>query len=359
MKDIPGSMKKLKDITEPQKLVIRLDRNLIINDFSGHLDHQKDFTGKIKKNKSLREISDQICDDKIIKLCLQAIEKGKTDTVEISKPYDNIKFWYSITTEPQVFDSKISGVVLTIKDVTLQKRRQHHDLLHDKMTNISLLAAQVAHKLNNPLAAVLNRIGSLLINDINAENIPRVRGELELVQEQIYSMSIITNALVAFSKESETSFRILDINDIVEKSIELSRLLLNRRNIEYKISLDPEIPTVLGSEITLEQCIINIIRNALEAMPSGGIFSITTAVDKLSSDYINIILHDTGVGIDEEYIEQIFDPFFKTKDENHSGLGLSISYGIIANHNGSIEVNSKPNSGTTVIILLPIAQPQE
>ncbi|MBN2410743.1 hypothetical protein JXQ31_03555 [candidate division KSB1 bacterium] len=352
-------MKNSENITEPQKLVIQLDRNLIINDFTGYLDHQKDFSGKIAKNKSIREISDQFCDDKIIKLCLQAVENGKTETVEISIPYNNINFWFSITTEPLVKDSKISGVVFTIKDLTLQKRRQHHDLLHEKMTNISLLAAQVAHKLNNPLAAVLNRIGSLLINNIDAENIARVRGELELVQEQIYSMSVITNALVSFSKESETSFRILDINDIVEKSIELSRLLLSRRNIEYKISLDPEIPPVLGSEITLEQCIINIIRNALEAMPSCGIFSITTTVDKLSSDYINIILKDTGVGIEEEYIEQVFDPFFKTKDENHSGLGLSISYGIIANHNGSIEISSKPNSGTTVLILLPIAQQQE
>jgi len=349
-------MKNAKKITDTQKLVVRLDRDLKVKDFTGILDNLKDFSDQIGKIKSLREITGQEWENKINQLCLQSIEKGKTDSFEISKLYDNIEFWFSITAEPQLIDSKISGVVLTIKDLTLRKRKERHDLLHDKMTNISLLAAQVAHKLNNPLAAVLNRIGSLLINDIDAENIPRVRGELELVQEQIYSMSVITNALVAFSKESEASFRILDINDIVEKSIELSRLLSSQKNIEYKINLDPKIPSIRGSEITLEQCIINIIRNALEAMPSGGVFSITTGLDRLSSDYINIILHDTGMGIKEEDIEQVFDPFFKTKDENHSGLGLSISYGIIANHNGSIEISSRPDSGTTVLILLPIAQ---
>jgi len=270
--------------------------------------------------------------------------------------YDGIEFWFSITAEPHVVDFKITGVVLTIKDLTLQKRRQRQDLLHEKMTNIALLAAQVAHKLNNPLAAVLNRIGSLLINDIDSVNIARVRGELELVQEQIYSMSVITNALVSFSKESEASFRLLDINDIVDKSIELSKLLQIQNNIEYQINLNPKIPQIRGSEITLEQCIINIIRNALEAMPTGGVFSISTRLDKLSPDYINIIFQDTGNGIAKESIDKIFDPFFKTKDENHSGLGLSISYGIIANHKGSIEISSKPSGGTRVFILLPIAQ---
>jgi len=349
-------MKTDKNITETHELNVQLDRNLKIMDFTGHLDNLKDFSGKLEKNKSLLDMSGGIWDDKINRLCIQAGEKGKTDSFEITKMVDNIEFWFSIAAEPRLIDLKIAGVVLTIKDITLQKRQQHHDLLHDKMTNISLLAAQVAHKLNNPLAAVLNRIGSLLINDIDADNIPHVRGELELVQEQIYSMSVITNALVAFSKESEASFRILDINDIVEKAIELSKLLSSRKNIEYKINLDPKLPPIRGSEITLEQCIINIIRNALEAMPTGGVFSITTGPDKLSKDHINIILHDNGTGIKEENIGQVFDPFFKTKDENHSGLGLSISYGIIANHNGSIEISSNPEIGTTVLILLPIAQ---
>jgi len=349
-------MQKIKNIAETQELVVRLDRNLIIKDFTGHLDNLKALRNKFEKNKSLRKVLAQFWSDKLETVCRQSIEQGKTGIFEISKLYDGIEFWFSITAEPHVVDFKITGVVLTIKDLTLQKRRQRQDLLHEKMTNIALLAAQVAHKLNNPLAAVLNRIGSLLINDIDSVNIARVRGELELVQEQIYSMSVITNALVSFSKESEASFRLLDINDIVDKSIELSKLLQIQNNIEYQINLNPKIPQIRGSEITLEQCIINIIRNALEAMPTGGVFSISTRLDKLSPDYINIIFQDTGNGIAKESIDKIFDPFFKTKDENHSGLGLSISYGIIANHKGSIEISSKPSGGTRVFILLPIAQ---
>ncbi|HPN42431.1 MAG TPA: ATP-binding protein [bacterium] len=346
---------KVKKMIANRKMVIRLDPKLAVVEINGSLDSLKITGEKSFVKKSLNEKFNLFRNDDLDKICLAAIEHGKTSEIEISLPNDDIIYWYSLVAEPEIAERTITGARLIVSDITLKKRQERHKVLHEKMLSIALLAAQVAHKLNNPLAAVLNRVGSVLVNEIESGNITRIKNELELIQEQIYSMSVITNALVSFSKESESTYYLLDINDIVEKSIELSKLLQIQSNIQYKVHLEPNLPVIRGSEVTLEQCIINIIRNALEAMPNSGVFTVSTGYDKLSDDYISIIFHDTGIGIPEEQLEFVFDPFYKTKDESHSGLGLSISYGIIANHKGSIDIISKPGKGTTVVILLPIA----
>ncbi len=336
-------------------MVIRLDTNLAVLEINGRLESLHIAGEKNYIKKSIKEQFNILRNDELDTICFAAMKQGKTSEIEISLANDDIIYWYSLVAEPEITNCSITGARLIISDITLRKRQERHKILHDKMLSIALLAAQVAHKLNNPLAAVLNRVGSVLVNEIETGNLLRIKNELELIQEQIYSMSVITNALVSFSKESESNYYLLDINDIVEKSIELSKLLQIQSNIVYKVHLEPNLPMIRGSEVTLEQCIINVIRNALEAMPQGGVFSISTGYDKLSEDYISIIFHDTGIGIPQDQLEYVFDPFFKTKDESHSGLGLSISYGIIANHKGSIDIISKPEKGTTVLILLPIA----
>ena len=340
-------------VTNPQELLLELDENLLVRGQSGFLEHCDFLPEHIESGSTLTEALKRLWNADVQQICKEAGESGKTLEYQILVNSNSVQQWYTLKAEPIIADHAIQGTLLRIHNSSLEKRNEMQKKLHEKMSNISLMAGQIAHKLNNPLAAVLNRVGSLLVTDLEDASVPVIRSELELIQEQIYSMSIITNALVAFSKESATRFSSLQINDIIEKSIELSRLLQMHSNVNYNIKLSSNLPPILGNEITLEQSFINVIRNALESMPNGGEFRVTSEMDSLSDEYIRITFQDTGCGISKNNIELVFDPFFKTKDENHSGLGLSISYGIIANHNGIIELNSTPDHGTTVTVLLP------
>jgi len=125
------------------------------------------------------------------------------------------------------------------------------------------------------------------------------------------------------------------------------------RDTEIIKEYDPDLPEILMDASQIEQVLINMMINASQAMPQGGELVISTGMDE-SGDHIYIRIKDTGCGIPEENIEKLFDPFFSTKGHKGTGLGLSVSYGIIRSHSGEIEVESKPGSGTTFTITLPI-----
>lgn len=317
---------------------------------------KQEFSKGLKRGQSFAEALPSIWDEHLAKLCKECLSGGITHCIETTVVRASSIVWLEILIEPWIKKSRIAGLVLTFKDITLEKRIERHHALREKMLAISLIAAEVAHQFNNPLSAILNRIGSILIQDFNKLDLDYTRNELLIIQEQVYTMSVLTNSLVAFSKESAATYRFVKINEVVKKAVELAKLLQGKNTINYRLDLDENLPPILGSEITLEQCLINIIRNSLEAMPQGGTLTIITTRDHLSDRFINIRLSDTGPGIPESDLEHVFEPFFKTKDDRHSGLGLSISYGIVANHDGSIEINSLVGKGTEVSVLLPIAQ---
>jgi len=291
-------------------------------------------------------------DEDLERKCRDALENGVTSNKLLSsrRPGGRIR----LTIEPHVQDRSVTGVRVTATDMAEQEGNAGGNTeLKDKMSSLSLLAAQIAHKLNNPLATMLNRIGGLLLEDLTRKELGELRRELEAIQEQIYAMSLITNALEAFRKESTYKFKLLDINEVVEKSVALSRLLQWNGKRDYRVRLDRKLAPVLGSEITLEQCFINIIRNALEAMPEGGTLYVST---RGKSGRVQVKIRDTGTGIAADDLERIFEPFFKNKDEGHVGLGLSIAYAIITHHRGFLTINSWPDKGTEVLISLPEAK---
>ncbi len=337
---------------------IFVDRDLRVLESSGTLFSSLGGVSEIKKGDPCSKAFGDFWRSGFAKNCSEVMRTGrsvhKESTVRLKS---NRRCWLDATIEPLKENDGIVGAIMIIKDVTAIKRSTQQEMLKGKMSNLSLLAANIAHKLNNPLAAILNRIGCLLMEDTKSIDAARLRSELHAIQEQIYSMSIITNALEAFSRDSTSHFKNLDINNVLEKSIQLSRLLhLHNKNVVYKIKLAQALPRIFGNEITLEQCFINIIRNALEAMPVGGVLSIKTFVDDYSPEQVRISIKDTGVGISRKKLALIYDPFFTDKIGDHSGLGLSISYGIIANHNGNIEIQSKENKGTVISILLPVTK---
>ncbi|MBN2000293.1 hypothetical protein JW935_22275 [candidate division KSB1 bacterium] len=344
-------MKDTKRIADEKRLTITLDRTLKIVAAEGELDVKTVATETLIGHNPATAL-ESYWNDHIEEHCHSSLSAGKTFVREFEYlDQASITKFISITIEPQAADGFISGVYVHFEDITEKKRNNLKMNQQRRMQNLALLASNISDKINNPLARVLNQVGTLLMEDLKTMETKHLLHELENIQELVYSMSSVTIALQAFSTVCSDNFQQIDINSIVEKSVELSRLLKVNEHIDYRVHFEADIPAIRGNEITLEQCFVNIIKNALEAMPMGGRLEVRTT---LENDFVLIIFKDNGMGIERKNLHKIFDPFFKTKNGQHSGLGMSVGYGIISSHDGWIDIQSRPDRGTQVTVFLPV-----
>jgi signal transduction histidine kinase len=222
-------------------------------------------------------------------------------------------------------------------------------LRSEKLASIGHLAASIAHEINNPLQPIRINIEHL-IEDIHAK-VPIDLVAVESIQQSIERITRIVSQLLEFAgkrtPDAEVDF--VDLKRTLEGVISLNRKLFEQRGLQLVANLTP-LPPFYGSKDQLEQVFMNLSLNAQAAMEKGGKLEISTQV---TDKHIVVRFADTGHGIPPDQINRIFDPFFSTK-ENGTGLGLFVSYGIIQNHHGSIEVESRVNAGTTFTIKLPI-----
>jgi two-component system NtrC family sensor kinase len=221
----------------------------------------------------------------------------------------------------------------------------------EKLASIGRLAAGVAHELNNPLGAIM-MYGLLALEDLSEESQPYAN--LKKVVKQAERCKKIVQGLLDFSRQRNHHVERLDINKAVEEIFELMEIQSVFQDIEIRKELDPLIPPIEGDKSQLQEVFINLALNAADAMEDGGILTIRSLKNK---DTVKITFEDTGCGILEDEMKKIFEPFFTTKSEkNGTGLGLSVSHGIIAKHGGEITVESWLNKGTTFTIRLPSKQ---
>ena len=231
-------------------------------------------------------------------------------------------------------------------------------ILHqDKMMSLGRLAASVVHEINNPLFGSLNylQLMSRVLNrgSLDETQIEKFKGYLELVEHETSRCSQIVSSLLTFSRKSSKSFEPVKVSDLLERCKILSQHKLELSNIRLNYSCDPEISAVFGDFNQLQQCIFNLIFNAIDAMPDGGTINLES-YDDPDGKKVRIIVRDSGPGISRDDIPHVFEPFFTTKDEGYGvGLGLSTVYGIVENHKGSIRVESEPGDGATFTIELP------
>jgi PAS domain S-box-containing protein len=240
------------------------------------------------------------------------------------------------------------GRLLLFDDVTQRERMEEQMSQTEKLTSLGLLAAGVAHEVNTPLAVISNYI-QMLAKQM-PEGDPR-QSIIEKIVKQTFRASEIVNNLLNFSRTGAAEATDVDMNRVVEETLSLVSHPLKTSQIRVVMQLGETLPAVRGSANKLQQVFLNLFLNARDAMPGGGMLEVRTAANNGS---VEIEIADTGGGIAREHIHRIFDPFFTTKASGRgTGLGLSVSYGIIKEHSGKIDVRSTPGKGTSFHVEFP------
>lgn len=244
-------------------------------------------------------------------------------------------------------------IVFFVRDITELKKMREHIFQKDKYTSIGTLASGIAHEINNPLAGIIGFTQMLRMMSGTKENTEILDKILECADR----CKRIVESLLIYARQKPSTKSLESVNDVVDRTIDLVSYNLKRNNILIEKELK-NIPLIMIDGQQIQQALINIILNAQEAIinakRSKGIISIKTDFDEKTKKII-IKISDNGRGIPRDIIQKIFDPFFTTKPFGEAmGLGLSIVLGIVKEHNGSINVDTKENIGTTFVIELPV-----
>jgi PAS domain S-box-containing protein len=252
-----------------------------------------------------------------------------------------------------------------VADRTRELEETHAKLLHsDKMASLGKLSASVVHEINNPIAGILNLsiLGKRMLSE--EEWTEEDRGTLEqylgLIETETRRISRIISNLLAFSRQSKLEVNRIDLNRLIERILMIHANQLKLGNIKINTTFDESLPQITGSGDQLQQVFMNFISNAAEAMEAGGGILTITTQHHLKENQISILIEDTGTGIPSRDIPKLFEPFFTTKKEGKGvGLGLSVAYGIVQDHGGSIDVKSTPGKGTRFRLVFPLKRESE
>ena len=248
------------------------------------------------------------------------------------------------TTPFKVADEKTNYICL-IQDITELKLMEERIMQSEKLQALARISAGLAHEIGNPLTSISSYVQ--VLKEMNLGEFPNQA--LEIILKHILRISEIIRNISNFAKPTKGENVPTNVNEVLESSLNLLKFDRRIKNINIKLNLK-EVPQVMVDPNQLSQVFINIILNAADAMPQGGDLLIET---KATDDYVEISFTDTGVGIPPEHLPYIFDPFFTTKEKG-TGFGLSVSYSIIKNFGGELEVRSEVGKGSTFIVKLPI-----
>lgn len=256
--------------------------------------------------------------------------------------------------------AEVQAFTKNLEDRVERKTREleqaHHSLLHsEKLASIGKLAATVAHEVNNPLFGILTsaRLAQRQLSRVEMPEEARQKtlDKLTVIERESQRCGEIVKNLLTFSRQAPRRTELVEIKTVVERALALVRHQLDLKNIELAVDVAATNLNVLGDIGQLQQVLIVILANAIDAMPQGGRIALATAVE---GSQCVIRIRDNGIGIPEDVLPRIFEPFFSTKeDQQRTGLGLAIASSIVEQHQGRIEVSSAERQGTEFIIRLP------
>ena len=233
------------------------------------------------------------------------------------------------------------------------ERSQAQLVQAEKMAAIGRLAASIAHEINNPLQAIHNTLHLSLHESLSDDKRLQYLG---MAQGEVQRLIEIVQRMLDFYRPSRGSVVSTDVNSVLENVLALSQKRLQHGNIRVHSRLNPDLPAVPMVSDQITQVFLNIVINAIDAMPSGGDLRLETMLSE-GGEWVLVYFHDTGPGMPAEQIANLFEPFYTTKSDG-TGLGLAISYGIVERHGGTVEVSSQPGQGATFVVKLPV-HPEE
>jgi signal transduction histidine kinase len=246
-------------------------------------------------------------------------------------------------------DEEGPAILVMLQDVSERKRLQAQLRKTERIAELGTLASGMAHEIGTPMNVILGR-AEYLMDRVTEEP---VKKGLRTIVTQVERITRVMNQLLSFARRKAPERRPLDLRCVMEDGIEMFQERLARSRIQVEMALVGDCPVVSADHDQMSQVFINLVMNAIHAMPDGGTLRIGLAPEQ---QMVKLTVADTGHGIPRDVIKKVFDPFFTTKEFGQgTGLGLTVVKGIIDEHQGSIAVESEEGKGTTFVILLPQA----
>lgn len=246
-----------------------------------------------------------------------------------------------------------------VEEKTRELKRAHEHALHtEKMASIGKMAAVLAHEINNPLSGILT-YAKLLRKWIDRESVSTERRKeicdsLDLIASESRRCGDLVRNLLTFSRSTPMNLQPANLNQVIDRAVRLVQHQLDLASIHVELQLDPDLPQVLCDASQIEQVILVLLMNAMDAMPQGGNLWITSSAPA-NANSVQIVVRDDGMGIPREIRDRLFEPFLTTKETGRGvGLGLAISQSILERHSGSVAVESEVGHGTTFTVRLPL-----
>jgi len=339
------------------KLLETMDNAVISVDNNGNIKtfnrKSEEIFGKKKEkvlNKDCQEVLNlNILEESIFKKCL--LEK-KNISQEIILEEKGLKKKILDLNSSFLTDEsgEITGLVAVIRDVTEIKDLNEEVARHKRLAALGKLSAGIAHEIRNPLSSIRG-LAQFVYNSFSKTD--ERKEDLNTIIQEVDRLNKLVVQVLDFAKLKKPNLTPFSLNDLIRKIAELFKLEIKDKQIKFDLELSPDIPQIQADEDQVRQITMNVIINAIQAIPKKGEIKIKTESALLKGEpAIKLIIEDSGIGITEKDFSQIFDPFFSTKDKG-SGLGLSIVYKLVEGHQGEIKVESKEGKGTKFVIFLP------
>ncbi|MEK6977522.1 MAG: PAS domain S-box protein [Candidatus Hydrothermarchaeota archaeon] len=357
-RDITNRKKAEMEIRRLGAAVSGMREFLIITDLEGTityvnpaLERGLGYTSHELLGKPIKVLHPRSTPKSLLRDVLLKTRQGGWEGEALNRRRNGKEFW--VHTETSLIQDEKGepiAMVWVSEDITKRKKLEQQIMRSEKLASVGLLAAGVAHEINNPLANI-SLYSEMLIRKANPGDL--LVKKLTVIKDQAEVAAKIVKHLLEFSRQSEPEVKGVDVNKEISKVLGVLARRDSTVGVQIRRSFDTALPQIKADPGQLQQVFVNILTNATQAMPMGGRLEVATA---RRDKEIEIKFSDTGRGIPREIIDRIFDPFFTTKEVGKgTGLGLSICHGIVEKHNGTIEVESAVGKGTVVTVRLPVS----
>jgi two-component system, cell cycle sensor histidine kinase and response regulator CckA len=327
--------------------------NSALCDMLGYTDRQLIGLSKQELKKLIHsDDNEQVCHH--LQNCLHEFKSVSAYAIRVFHKDKELR-WFELNINYVTFN-KQAAVYMTILNITEKKHLEERLYHSQKIETIGQLSAGIAHQLNTPLAVMSSRL-QILESDFEREGRTAFLHETKKIMESLNKISNIITSLLNFSRQSIDKKENININMLVSELLTFVEVNAKKRNIQLETFLAKKLPEVQIVRNKVEQVFLNVIANAFDAMPDGGILNVRSQlIKKEQGSYAAITFTDSGTGMTKKTQKNVFEPFFTTKPAGAgTGLGLFLSYNIIKEHNGAIDIKSARGKGTSFQILIPVS----